>query len=91
MRITVWDTGIGIKSEDIPRLFQPFIQLDARLAREYNGIGLGLALVKKMVDLQGGNISVESIFGSGSRFTISLPGGPAGEVAGRVAGAIPDR
>lgn len=81
VRITVWDTGIGINSEDIPRLFQPFIQLDARLAREYNGIGLGLALVKKMVDLQGGNISVESIFGSGSRFTISLPGGPVGEMA----------
>jgi len=73
IRITVWDTGIGISSEDYPRLFQPFIQLDARLARQYSGIGLGLALVRRLADLHGGSVSVESSLGAGSRFTINLP------------------
>jgi signal transduction histidine kinase len=73
VRIIVWDTGIGIKEEDIPRLFQPFVQLDARLARQYNGTGLGLALVRRLTELHGGSIAVESTFGSGSRFTVTLP------------------
>ena len=73
VRIIVWDTGIGIQQEDIERLFQPFIQLDASLERRYNGTGLGLALVRKLTELHGGSISVESKFGSGSRFTVSLP------------------
>jgi PAS domain S-box-containing protein len=73
VRITIWDTGIGIQPEDFPRLFQPFIQLDARLERVYNGTGLGLALVKRLVELHGGTVSVESAPGVGSRFTISLP------------------
>ncbi len=64
--VTVWDKGVGIKSEDLPRLFQGFAQLDG-------GAGLGLALVKRLVELQGGSISVESVFGSGSRFTLKLP------------------
>ncbi len=71
--ITVWDTGIGIRLEDLPRLFKPFVQLDARLQRQYNGTGLGLALVKLLVELHGGRVSVESDFGRGSRFIISLP------------------
>jgi PAS domain S-box-containing protein len=73
VHITVWDTGIGIKAEDFPNLFQPFLQLDARLARQYNGIGLGLALASRLAELHGGSISVASIPDSGSRFTISLP------------------
>jgi CheY-like chemotaxis protein len=73
VRITVWDKGIGIKSEDFPRLFQPFIQLDSSLARQYAGTGLGLSLVRRMADLQGGSIEFESKFGEGSRFTIVLP------------------
>lgn len=73
VQICVWDTGIGIKPEDLPRLFQPFIQLDARLARQYNGIGLGLALVERLANLHGGSLSVESTFGVGSRFIINLP------------------
>ncbi|HEY3310584.1 MAG TPA: PAS domain S-box protein [Anaerolineales bacterium] len=73
VHITVWDTGIGIRGEDIPRLFQTFVQLDASLARQYNGTGLGLALVKRLAELQGGSVSVESVFGAGSRFTIHLP------------------
>ena len=71
--ITVWDTGIGIKKEDMPRLFQTFVQLDSSLARQYNGTGLGLALVLRLAELHGGSISVESRFGEGSRFTLSLP------------------
>jgi len=70
---TVWDTGIGIAPEDMERLFQPFIQLDARLARSYTGTGLGLTLVQRMTEMHGGRVSVESEVGQGSRFTVSLP------------------
>jgi len=71
--ITVWDTGIGIKAEDFPNLFQPFLQLDGRLARQYSGIGLGLALASRLAELHGGSVSVASIPDGGSRFTVSLP------------------
>jgi CheY-like chemotaxis protein len=70
---TVWDQGVGIAQEDIKLLFQPFVQLDAGLAREYQGTGLGLALVSQMIRLHGGRVSVESEVGAGSRFTITLP------------------
>jgi CheY-like chemotaxis protein len=70
---TVWDTGIGIAEDDLTRIFQPFVQLDGRLTREYGGTGLGLALVARMVDLHGGSIAVTSRVGQGSRFTIALP------------------
>jgi PAS domain S-box-containing protein len=73
VRISVWDTGIGIWAEDIPRLFKPFVQIDARLARMYNGTGLGLAMVKNLVDLHDGRIELESTPGQGSRFTVILP------------------
>jgi signal transduction histidine kinase len=73
VHITVWDTGIGIRTEDLPRLFQTFVQLDASLARQYNGTGLGLALVKRLVELHAGSVGVESSFGAGSRFTVNLP------------------
>ncbi len=71
--ITVWDKGIGIKAIDLPRLFQPFTQLDAGLTREQSGTGLGLALVSQMARLHGGSVAVKSEQGKGSRFTISLP------------------
>ena len=71
--ITIWDTGIGIRPEDQPRLFQPFVQLDASLARKYEGSGLGLALVKQISELLGASVTVESEVGKGSRFTITLP------------------
>ena len=71
--ICVWDTGIGIREEDLPRLFQTFVQLDARLERQFNGTGLGLALVRRLTELHGGTISVESKIGEGSRFIVSLP------------------
>jgi len=70
---TVWDTGIGIAEHDMPRLFQPFVQLDSRLAREYQGAGLGLALVYRLAELHGGSVAVTSEVNQGSRFTISLP------------------
>ncbi|MDW8368579.1 MAG: HAMP domain-containing sensor histidine kinase, partial [Abditibacteriales bacterium] len=73
---TVWDTGIGIAADDIPRLFQPFVQLDSRLARAHVGSGLGLTLVYRMTDLHGGGVSVVSAPGEGSRFSIALPWSP---------------
>jgi len=71
--LTVWDTGIGIAQEDMGRLFEPFVQLDSRLARQYNGTGLGLTLVYRMAKMHGGSIAVTSAVGAGSRFTVSLP------------------
>ena len=55
------------------RLFQPFVQVDSGLNRQYEGTGLGLALVQKLTDLHGGSVQVESEAGKGSRFTINLP------------------
>lgn len=73
VHFSVWDTGIGIAQADLPRLFQPFVQLDSSLARTYAGTGLGLALVRRMVELHGGTVAVESTLGTGSRFTVTLP------------------
>ena len=73
IRLTVWDTGIGIAADDLPRLFQPFVQLDSRLARHYTGTGLGLALVDRMAALHGGSVAVEKAPGGGARFVIRFP------------------
>ncbi|MBE0668990.1 MAG: PAS domain S-box protein, partial [Anaerolineales bacterium] len=70
---SVWDTGIGISKKDLPRLFKPFVQLDSRLSREASGTGLGLMLVSQLARLHGGNVTVQSKPGKGSRFTVSLP------------------
>jgi PAS domain S-box-containing protein len=75
--ITVWDTGIGIKEDDLQRLFMPFVQLDSGLAREATGTGLGLALVAQMARLHGGSVYAQSNPGEGSRFIIQLPWEPA--------------
>jgi signal transduction histidine kinase/CheY-like chemotaxis protein len=72
-RFIVWDTGIGISPEDQAKLFQPFVQVDSSLTRQFEGTGLGLVLVHRMVELHGGTIAVESELGKGSRFTVSLP------------------
>ncbi len=73
VELTVWDTGIGIAPVDFPRLFKPFIQLDAGITRQYGGTGLGLSLVLRIAELHGGSISVSSAVGKGSRFTLALP------------------
>jgi PAS domain S-box-containing protein len=70
---TVWDTGIGIREEDLPQLFRPFVQLSSDMAHKTTGTGLGLALVSKMARLYDGHVSVESEPDKGSRFTITLP------------------
>jgi PAS domain S-box-containing protein len=72
-KLVIKDTGIGIKSEDLPRLFQDFEQLDSGNSRRYEGSGLGLALTKGLVELQGGTISVESQYGVGTTFLVVLP------------------
>jgi CheY-like chemotaxis protein len=70
------DTGIGINKNEIERLFQPFVQLDARLSRPYPGTGLGLSLVMKLVELYGGGINVQSEPGKGSQFSVMIPWRP---------------
>ncbi|WP_441339189.1 response regulator [Pseudanabaena sp. Chao 1811] len=73
LRITVSDTGIGISPENIKKLFQPFVQIDSALNRQYNGTGLGLALTKRIIELHEGWVELTSELGVGSRFTIALP------------------
>jgi signal transduction histidine kinase len=80
LKIAVIDTGIGISSENIQKLFQPFIQIDSALNRQYTGTGLGLALVKRLVELHEGTVELTSEVGVGSCFAINLPfniGSPA--------------
>ena len=71
--MVVSDDGIGIRAEDISRLFTEFEQLETGTARRFGGTGLGLALTRKLVELHGGAIDVESEFGKGSRFGVILP------------------
>ena len=73
VRITVIDTGIGIAPEHLDKLFQRFVQIDSSLNRKYEGTGLGLALVQRIVELHGGTVEVSSEFGRGSQFTVALP------------------
>lgn len=71
--ISVADTGIGIKPEDMDKLFKPFSQIETDYTRNYKGTGLGLAITKRLVQLHGGSIGAESEFGKGSVFTFTLP------------------
>jgi signal transduction histidine kinase len=73
VRMVVWDTGVGIAPEQYETIFQPFVQGDGSLTRQFEGVGLGLAYVRRMVELLGGTIIVESALGEGSRFTVTLP------------------
>ncbi|BAY64946.1 multi-sensor hybrid histidine kinase [Calothrix brevissima NIES-22] len=81
IRIAVIDTGIGIAPKNLNKLFQPFIQIDSALNRQYNGTGLGLVLVKRLVEIHGGKVGVSSELGVGSCFTVDLPCGNISEVA----------
>ncbi|MBU1342222.1 MAG: GAF domain-containing protein [Proteobacteria bacterium] len=71
--LLIADTGIGMQPEQIPHLFQPFHQIDTGLARKYEGTGLGLSICKKILDIMGATIRVDSQLGQGSTFTLCLP------------------
>lgn len=73
VRVTIADTGPGIAPEDLPKLFQPFRQLDGSLKRQHGGSGLGLNISRNFVELHGGKIGVDSQVGVGSRFWFTLP------------------
>jgi two-component system phosphate regulon sensor histidine kinase PhoR len=73
LAITVWDTGIGIPSTDLERVFERFYRVDKARSRELGGTGLGLAIVKHLAEAMGGRVSVDSQLGKGSRFTVILP------------------
>jgi signal transduction histidine kinase len=73
IEITVEDTGIGIKPEDMDKLFQSFQQLESLLTKKFEGTGLGLKLCKDFVELHGGKIWAESEVGKGSRFIFVIP------------------
>ncbi len=73
IEISVADSGIGIRQEDMEKLFKPFSQLESAYTKTYEGTGLGLAITKKLVEFLGGTIRAESDFGKGSKFSIMLP------------------
>ena len=73
LRFSVADTGVGIPQSAQERLFQPFMQADASVARRHGGTGLGLTICKRLVELMGGQISFESVVNRGSTFSFTLP------------------
>jgi two-component system sensor histidine kinase BarA len=78
-RLLVRDSGIGIAKEKQARIFEPFFQVDSSSTREYGGTGLGLTLVKNLVEAQGGRVWVDSELGRGSVFTVTFPAHLAGD------------
>src|SRR5439155_22348156 len=71
--LTVEDTGIGIPSRDIGRVFERFYRVDPARSRETGGTGLGLSIVRNVIDTHGGEVAVRSVLGAGSTFTVRLP------------------
>lgn len=71
--ISIRDTGIGIREEDMQNLFQPFRQIDSTLSRKHEGTGLGLVICKRLTQLMHGDIEVDSQWGEGTTFTVKLP------------------
>jgi signal transduction histidine kinase len=84
VELKVRDTGIGVDAAEVPRLFERFYRIEGTRSRTYEGSGIGLALVRELIKLHGGQIDVESIVGQGTTFTIRLKGGhqhlPAGQI-----------
>jgi signal transduction histidine kinase len=80
-RIDVEDTGIGIRAEDINRLFSEFRQIDSSASKKYQGTGLGLALTRRIIEAQGGHVGVTSSWGTGSIFFVVLPRQPVTSAA----------
>ncbi len=78
-QVSVTDNGIGIKKEDLDRIFEPFCRLDDALIKDKGGTGLGLTLVKQIIERHGGRIWVETEYGRGSRFIFTLPLATAGQ------------
>jgi signal transduction histidine kinase len=72
-RLSVTDTGIGMDESQIPKALAPFVQIDSRLSRKYEGTGLGLPLVKRFVELHGGTLAIESGRDAGTTVTIAFP------------------
>jgi signal transduction histidine kinase/DNA-binding response OmpR family regulator len=70
--VAVADTGIGLSAEQVARLFEPFLQADSSITREFGGTGLGLSIVRRLAQIMGGDVTVESTPGAGSVFTIAL-------------------
>lgn len=75
--LTVRDTGTGISEEQLPHIFERFHRVEGARARTHEGTGIGLAFVQELVKLHGGTVAVESVFGRGTTFTVSLPLGKA--------------
>jgi two-component system cell cycle sensor histidine kinase PleC len=74
--ISVSDTGIGIKAEDIPKVLEPFGQVESPLSHKHQGTGLGLPLTKELAELHGGSLTMESSVDVGTTVTITLPPDP---------------
>jgi signal transduction histidine kinase len=77
LRFHVSDTGIGIAPDRIAQLFEPYVQADATVARRFGGTGLGLSISKRLAQLLGGSIGVQSAPDSGSIFTVEIEAGIA--------------
>ena len=73
VRVLVEDTGVGIAPDQLERIFEPFVQVDARFTRPHEGVGLGLAISRDLARGMGGDLSASSVPGRGARFTLSLP------------------
>ena len=73
MSVCVRDTGVGIAPDQLGRIFEPFVQVDASLTRRHEGAGLGLAISRDLARGMGGDLTVESEVGAGSTFTLALP------------------
>ncbi|MCB0171966.1 MAG: response regulator [Anaerolineae bacterium] len=73
VEFTVWDTGVGLETATVDKLFKPFMQADSSNTRHFEGVGIGLTLVDRLVQMHQGTITIESKTGQGSRFTVSLP------------------